>query len=250
MNINTDINVLGSIQDFSLVHIIFHAKNRSKISLQYQQQLASLKVAKTFNRYEKAIRNTYLNFKNDQIKTLFQSIFSAKEFNPEFLPVLFWNASANNELINYLNQEVYFPVLYGGRSTIKNIEVETCIKHLRKTENDLQKWSDKTIATIGSKYLTFLRKFELMEGTQSKKICPYYLSDKWFILFLYWLKAIDPVSNILHSKWLPYAFLEKDLFSERVMKKHFLKYYHFSYNGENLTLEPIYTYGEIYHEFN
>jgi hypothetical protein len=250
VDINTDINVLGSIQDFTMVHIIFHAKNRSKKSLQLQQQLASLKVAKTFDRYENAIQKTFLSYKNDHVKTLFQSILSANEFNPEFLPMLFWNASINNQLINYLNQNVYFPALYSGRTSIKNIEVESCIKDLRKSEQDLQTWSDNTIATIGSKYLTFLRKFHLMEGTQKKKICPYYLNDRWFVLFLYFFKAVDPTSNILQSPWLPYSFLEKDLFIERVIKKQFSKYYHFTYNGEKLALELLFSFGEIYHELD
>jgi len=52
---------------------------------------------------------------------------------------LFWNASANNELFNYLNEKVFFPAFYSGRVVHKNDEVVACIKDLKLTEDDLKK---------------------------------------------------------------------------------------------------------------
>ncbi len=52
----------------------------------------------------------------------------------------------------------------------------------------------------------------------------------------------------MKSDWLEYFYLDRDLFLERVMQKKYSKYYNLYYNGEQLRIEPIKSYQQIYHE--
>ena len=129
----------------------------------------------------------------------------------------------------------------------KQDEVAACLKELKLKETDLQKWSDSTIEVTASKYLTLLKKFNLMVGSVNKTIIHPYLDDKMFILFVYWLVAIETKSNILNSSWLNYCFSEKPFFIERILQKKFIKFFHINYTGDRLSIEPIISYENIYH---
>src|SRR5205085_8375486 len=118
------------------------------------------------------------------------------------LLMLFWNSSVNNDLFNYLNAHVYFPSFYSGRLVIKKEEVAACIKELKETEVIVQGWTIVTIETVARKYLTLLKKFNLMEGSLNKAIIHPYLNDKMFVMFVYWITAIEVRSNLLESEWL------------------------------------------------
>jgi hypothetical protein len=120
-----------------------------------------------------------------------------------------------------------------------------CIKDLKLTEDDLKKWSELTVSVTASKYLTLLKKFGLMEGSRNKNIFHPHLSDRLFVLFVYWISAISDKPNLVHSHWLPYCFSEKQTFLDRLFQKKFSKYYNVVYTGDNLTIEPILSYESI-----
>jgi len=164
--------------------------------------------------------------------------------------MLFWNSSFNNELLHYLNSNVYFPSFYSGRLIIKKEDVNACIKELKETEDVVRAWTILTIETVGRKYLTLLKKFNLMQGSINKSIVHPYLSDKMFILFLYWLTAIESRPNLLESEWLKYSFCERPVFIERLMQKKFARYFQFIYTGDRLTIETIVSYEKIYDAVN
>ena len=210
MNINSDVNILGGLSDFSLIGV-FLKENAKLINDNKAQQLyTNIKTAKSFKRFEKAINNTILKFKNSNIESIVRDVLDGEGISLESLLLLFWNASANNELLDYLNQKVYFPAYYSGRVTINNNEIVACLKELKQAEISIQKWSDSTINTTASKYLTLLKKFNLMEGGLNKTISHRYVSDKALTLFVYWLLAVETKSNILESRWIQYCFSDPE----------------------------------------
>ena len=144
---------------------------------------------------------------------------------------------------------MYFPAYYGGRVTIKTDEVVACLKELRQTEDSLKKWSDSTIETTASKYLTLLKKFRLMEGGFHKTISHRLLNDKALIIFIYWILAEENKSNILDSRWLQYCFSEKETFVQSVMQKKYFKYFNLNYSGDKLQIETTISYEALYYEF-
>lgn len=246
MKINSDINVLGSLPDWNLLNIFL---NESKESIKVGggiHSFTAIKTDKSVKRFENAILATLLKFPNKDVEKLIRSILSIDKISNDSLLLIYWNASFNNELLNYFNQHLYFIAFYSGRITIRQDEVSACLKDLREREQELKKWSDSTIFTTASKYLTLLKKFHLMEGTLNKTIIHPYLSDKMFVVFIYWLKAIEIKSNLLESEWIKYSFLEHTIFIERLLQKKFSKYFQIQYTGDKLSIETLLPYSNIY----
>ena len=247
MKINSDLNILGSLQDLSLITLFWAEKSRGSKSLEDNHVYTSIKTDASFKRFRRAINGTLLKFNNKETNSLVNSFLSADSVSQDSLLMLFWNASVNNDLLHYLNNKVFFPAYYSGRLMIKTKEVEACIKELRETEVLIKKWSAKTVYTVSYKYLALLKKFNLLEGNTHKKILHPYLSDSMFVLFLYWLNVTEIKPNLLESNWLTYSFCEQSFFIERLMQKKFSKYYQFTYTGDNLKIETLISYKEIYY---
>jgi hypothetical protein len=245
LKINSEINVLGSLPDFNLISVFL--KN-SLVALQKSglHSYTSIKTDKSVKRFERAITNTLIKFHNRDIEALFFNALSCEYISPDTLLLLFWNASFNNELLNYLNDHVYFTSFYSGRVTIRQGEVIACIKDLRERETELQRWAATTLETTASKYLTLLKKLNLLEGSRNKSIVHPYLNDKMFLHFVYWVSAIEAKPNLLESKWLKYSFSERGVFIERLMQKKFSKYVQLIYTGDKLTIEPLIPYSTLY----
>ena len=248
MIINTDINILGGLPDFNLITVFLNDSAKSLENSGGHRSYTAIKTDKAVRRFEKAITETLLKFSNEDVGHLMTDILKAESISNDSLYLLFLNASSNNDLFDHLNTSVYFPALYRGRVGIRATEVDACIKELKTTEPALQKWSDSTIEITASKYLTLLKKFNLLEGGVHKTITHTYLSDKMFVFFIYWLHSVEQKSNILESPWLKYCFLENQPFLERIMQKKYARFFNLDYNGERMKIEPIIKYQHIYHE--
>jgi hypothetical protein len=247
MKINTDINILGGLPDWKILKSIWNQPIEEVMMGGSLHTFTSLKTEKSAIRFSKAISATLIKFKNPDIEALCSSFLAENDLSSDSLMLFFWNASANNDLLHYLNQEVYFHALYNGRVRIRQNEVAACLIDLREREPSLQAWSDSTLKATASKYLTLLKKFCLLEGGLVKKITHPYISDKMFIVFVYWLLATESKSNLLESEWLKYVLLEKQIFVERVMQKKYAQYFQLTYTGDRLTIEAVLNYNQIYY---
>jgi len=246
MNINSDINILGGLPDFNLIKLFVSQSVKSLDHGGGHHSYTAISTEKAVKRFERAIRRTLLQFRSIESGTLVKSILDAGAISRNSLVSLFWNASVNNELLYYLNEKLFFPAYYSGRITIRPKEAVACLIELRETETSLQNWSDKTINLTGSKYLTLLKKFGLMEGGQSKTILHPYLNDQMLMIFIYWLLMVETKPNLLDSEWLKYSFLERQVLIERIMQKKFTKFIDIKYSGDKLKIEPTIPYNEIY----
>ena len=239
MNINSDINILGSIANYDLIiNYLRHGNNGFP-------SYTNIKTTQSFGRYERAINSTLLKFKNTNLEVLLKNLLEKEGISINSLLLLFWNSSVNNDFLHYLNSKVFFPALYSGRISIKKDEIIACIRELRSTEIAIQKWTDSTINVSASKYLSFLVKMKLMEGNRTKKISNRFIDDNLLIIFVYWLLAIETKPNILVSKWLQYCLMEKQVFIERITQKKFSKYFTFQYSGDNMKIEPVLKFEEL-----
>lgn len=246
MHINSDINVLGSLPDWNLIKV-FLSEDMDSIKVNGGiHTYTAIKTDKSVQRFEKAIKATLIKNKKIELEAIISPAIKLNTTSTDTLLLLFWNASANNELFFHLNEKVFFPAFYSGRVSIKNDEVVACIKELKQSEVDLKKWSEITIITTASKYLTLLKKFGLMEGSVNKTIVHPHLSDNMFVLFAYWIAEVSDKLNLVNSNWLPYCFSEKQAFLERLLQKKFSKYFNVVYTGDKLSIEPIISYESIY----
>lgn len=247
MNINSDINILGGMPDMNII-MVFLGKTMDELRKGGGiQSFTAIKTDKSVVRFRRAINHCVLKYRNHNVDSLIKSMLLAEGISSNSLLLLFWNTSLNNDLLGYLNRAVFFPAFYSGRITVKQDEVSACIGELRASEPVIQGWSDSTIETTASKYLTLLKKFGLMEGGQNKTIVHPYLDDMMLMLFIYWLKAIEPKSNILESAWLEYSFSEQQVFVERIMQKKYSKFIQLNYTGDNLKIDLTESYENIYH---
>lgn len=248
MKVNTDINILGGMPDYNLIRIYIAGEAKEKSTSEIQLQYTSIKTEKAFKRFQKAIDKSMNSFKSKDLKSMIQTLCNIQEIDETMLIMFFWNMSLNNELFAYLNEKVYFPVLFSGRTILTADEVSNCLKELKQSEIELQKWSDSTIDITASKYLTLLKKLGLLDGSIKKKIIYKSLSEKQFVLFLYWLMQAENTTNIGDSIWMKYGFMEKGSFIERCLQHKYRKYIKVNYNGDILRMEPILTYEEVCHE--
>lgn len=246
MTINSDINVLGSLPDWSLIKVFLTEDMDSINEKGGIHAYTAIKTDKSVRRFEKAIKDTLISFKHPYLEKIVKPAIKSDNISADTLLLLFWNASANNDLLFYLNEQVFFPAFYSGRVSIRTDEVVACIMDLKHQEEAKIKWSDITIKTTASKYLTLLKKFGLMEGAINKSIIHPHLSDEMFVLFAYWIAAISDKPNLVDSGWLQYCFSEKQLFLDRLLQKKFSKYYNVVYTGDKLSIEPIIPYKSIY----
>lgn len=242
MKINSDVNILGGLPSFEV--IIPFLKN--EIMTEPISAFTNIRTAKSVERFEKAIRSTFLTFNSENQKNIVKDILLNEGISNDSLLMLFWHGSYNNELLNSLNSNVFIPAYYSGRIVLKQSEVSAYLHELKTSEKDLKKWSESTIETTASKYLTLLKKFNLLEGSANKKIIHPFLSDKLFILFIYWLLTVESRTNILETQWLRYSFSENEFFVDRVLQKRFSKFVEIKYTGDKLQIKPLIEYTEIY----
>lgn len=245
MNINSDINVLGSMADWHLIRVFMMDKVLYETD-ENIHEYTHVKTQGSVRRFVRAINRTFLQFKNQDVKELYLSLVNGEQLSPDTLLFLFWISASNNDLIRYLTEQVFFPAFYNGRITIRKDEIEACINELKSSEDELQEWTIETVKTTSRKYLTLLRRFGLMEGTKNKEIRHPHLNDKMFILFTYLIVAINETNNLINTPWLPFSFMEKQVFIDRVLQKRYSKFINVVYTGDRMIIEPILPYTEIY----
>ena len=241
MHINSNINILGGLPEFDLIKtFILGFDNQGKSHNEY----SDIRTLKAVNRFKKAIKDSFVSG-NENINNLFLPLLKEKNINENqyFLFLLF---SFNNDLFKYLNDTVFFPVYYSGRRIIKKEEVEICLKDLQKTNETLASWSESTITTTASKYLTLLKKFGLLSGAQKKEIVYKNPTSEEFLVFLYFLIIAEENSNKINSEWIKYSFYENEFFLQKVLEKQLLRYIEVQYNGDNIKLKPIVNYDKLY----
>lgn len=241
MHINSNINILGGLPEFELIKFfLMDSDNQIKSHLEY----SDIRTLKAVNRFKKAIQESFVS-KKAEINDLLLPYLKENSIN-ENLYFLFLLFSFNNDLFKYLNDTVFFPVYYSGRRIIKKEEVEICLKDLQKKNEALANWSDSTITTTASKYLTLLKKFGLLNGVQKKEIIYKNLSSEEFLVFVYFLSIAEKNSNKIHSEWIKYSFYENDFFLQKVLEKQLIRYVEVQYNGDNLKLKPMINYDKLY----
>src|SRR4051812_37550805 len=141
MQINTDINILGGLPDFNLIKIFLY-ENIDSLNKKGSghQTFTKIKTDKSVKRFEKAITATLVSFKSKDVEHLLKSTITAEGISNDCLLIFFWNASINNDLLDYLNTNVYFPAYYSGRLILRKEEVTACIKELKESESIIQNW--------------------------------------------------------------------------------------------------------------
>jgi hypothetical protein len=207
-----------------------------------------IRTAEGRGRFYRGIKSSILKFSNEDHKDLYFSFFYTLDDNYPYNYLIFLLLAQNNLLFRKLSQEVYLKFYFNGKISITGEDIFAYLQYLQEADKVFGElnWTRKTMEPIASKYLTILRKLDLLEGRQKKMIKHIQVTDAELAIFVYVLKACYPeTSNILTSDFLPFSFLTTERFIERVKMIAQNGWFEMSYSGTILNLEPILNYNQL-----
>ena len=189
MKYNTDINIVGSIPDYHLIYKalpLLIAKDDKLIKLLVKDNEFNLRTEKSRKRFLSVLNSAFIN-ENTTINEFVGEIVGSKDVDDKSKALfIFWVFSINNELFRELNNKLFLKYYYHGRAEFPAKDVEAYLKDLINRTEELQgRWSENTISTIASKYLTTLKKLNLLEGTQKKSFCFIRVSDELIVCLIH-----------------------------------------------------------------
>ena len=139
----------------------------------------------------------------------------------------------NSGFLNY-----YFQ----GRAELPKEDVVAYIKDLISRTPELKgKWSEITIDTISSKYLTILKKLNLLDGNNRKKFKYIHLTDEMLAIFIH-IIDFTPLNttNFFKNEYAQFSFVDKNSMLEKFKKVAKKDWIEMQVNGANLSVKGIF----------
>ena len=250
MHYNTDINIIGSIPDYHLIYkalplLLNDPKELENILVTNNE--FDFRTEKSRKRFLSALNSAFVskNKTTDELASDLMLHFKNDE-NAQAL-LLFWLFNTNNKLFFELNRDVFLKYYFQGRAELPKEAVIAYIKDLISRVDDLKgKWSEITIDTIASKYLTILKKLKLLEGNQKKKFTLIRVSDELLAVFIHLIDLLENrKGNFLEDDFLGFTFISKDNILDRLKrigKKDWVK---INFNGVTLQVESVFNNNNI-----
>ena len=248
---NTDINIIASIPDFNLITDVIgdYAQGKSEDYVYdkiFTQNIYGIRTGKSRDRFLRAVKGVFLEFKTEDHKIVFYSLFK----NPGFLQVkkmsLFYQFAINNDLFFDISSNVYLKLYQAGRLTADKAEFVSYLYALRDEGSEIQNWADTTIEKVASKYLTLLKKIDFLRGRAKKEFCNITLDDYTVVYVIYLIKSLgDSGSNMLNNPYIPLLMLNKNNLSDRLKKISLVDYFTVSTLGYDLKVDLKYKHEEI-----
>lgn len=150
---------------------------------------------------------------------MFLSTISSDEFSQkEKLLVLFWQLVYGNALFARVTNEVFMKAVYQGKSSLSVIDVLSLLYYIKETEVGELDWSEETLKTTASKYLTILKKLNLADGKATKEICHPIITGQLFVYFIRWMIFTCPDNRTLENPFAMFGFMDKRSIIERLKK--------------------------------
>jgi len=243
---NSDINIIGGIPDYQLIFKAIELYTSGKDTMEdaiIKHNEFDFKTENARKRFLAAVNSTFLNFHNEDHEALITALFTHTMSLETKQLILFWQFSLSNRLFFEISRDVFVKNYFSGRVSFPKEDVVAYLKDLIANTSELKdKFTEKTINTIASKYLTVLKKLDLLEGRQKKTFKHIQVSNDALVIFLHLLKAIDPSgSDILKNKYLSLSMVPLDSFTERVKQLAKKDLVNMSFNGVALKVDTIHT---------
>ena len=250
MNYNTDINIIGSIPDFHLIYmalpLLIDKPNELQNILVTNNEF-NFRTEKSRKRFLSALNSAFIN-KSNSINELSGSLIDFyKNDESSQAIILFWLFSFNNRLFFELNRDIFLKYFLQGRAELPKETIVAYIKDLISKNEDLKgKWSDITIDTIASKYLTTLKKLKLLEGNKKKKFVFVRVTDELLAIFVHLINLLeDKKSNFLEDELLNFSFISKENILDRLKKIGKKDWIKMNYTGIALNVEASFETNKI-----
>lgn len=224
MKYNTDINIIGSIPDYNLIYralplLISSPKEIEGFLVKNNEY--DFRTEKSRKRFLAVLKSTFINHEKSELNLLVGRLINKFSSNQQSQALLiFWVFNIQNALFFELNQSLFLNYYYQGRSDLPKDDVIAYIKDLISRTPELKgKWSEITIDTIASKYLTILKKLDLVDGILKKKFKYIHLSDEMLAIFVHIIDIVKiSTSNFIENDYTQLAFIDKKSLIEKLKK--------------------------------
>ena len=188
-NYNTTINVIGGLRDCGVISKAIEAhfsdEDTLKDLISGRNEL-NLRTERSRIRIERAIKEAFLSFKNQDHRDLIQSVFTGNVLQPEKELILFWQFALSNRLFLEISSRVFVKVYFSGRTNLSKDDIIAYLKEFLSLNRQLNlKWSESTINTLSTKYLNLMTKLNFLEGERTKSYRHIKISAESLVLFLY-----------------------------------------------------------------
>jgi len=247
---NTDINIIGGIPDYHLIYKALPLLINDNAELQkilVTSNEFSFRTVKSRKRFLAVINSAFIT-DNQPINILTANLIKHLKYDEKAQAIiLFWLFSINNTLFYELNRDVFLRYYFQGRAELPKDDVIAYLKDLISRNKQLKgKWSEITIDTIASKYLTILKKLHLLEGKQKKSFCFVNISDELLAAFIHIYKLMNNrKSNILDDEFLPFSLISRENILDRLKKIGKKDWIKMNYTGTSLNVEGSFNVNEI-----
>jgi hypothetical protein len=247
---NTDINILGGIPDYGLIYtalpLLVEGEDDLYNSLVNNNEF-DFRTEASRKRFFALLKSAFIS-KNADVNLLSVNLIQhLKNDEKSKAQVLFWLFSLNNRLFYELNRDVFLKYFFQGRAELPKADVVAYLKDKIATTEELKgKWSDITVDTVASKYLSVLKKLHLLEGVKKKTFCFVRLSDEMLAVFLHFYTYTHKNSNnILEEDFFNFSFISKDNAVARLKKIGKKDWIKMNYTGTSLRVEGSFKPNEI-----
>jgi hypothetical protein len=241
---NTDINTIGSIRDYRMIHKLLSLFAQNKMSeieaIFVHMNEFDFRTEKTRKRFLLAAQSAFIVFKNERHEAFIKALFQKNLPDDLKQRILFWQLNFSNPLFQKITEDVFIKTYFSGRISLPKEEIEAYLKELIHEHEELKsKWSDITIEHLASKYLTILKKLDLMDGSAVKQFKQIHISREALIVYLYLYMSANPDnSNILSNYDYLMTFTTKESLIEKIKQLSLKGLIEMSYNGINLNIAP------------
>lgn len=241
--INSDINIIGSIPDFSLIQAALElfAQGKGQVDLKelvVTNNTFDFRTESARTRFLAAVSGSILVFANETHKSLIENLFNTPGQEAIKRKVIFWQLLFGNELFLSISKNVYAKAYFSGRTTLNGKEVFAYLKDLQIVSPKLKSFSDSTLVMIASKYLTILKKLEMVNGVVRKRIVNVRLAEYEILFFVYLVMNVDSSNrDILKNPYRDFFFMDKSELVQALKNIKYMPFIDLTSTGETLNVE-------------
>lgn len=239
---NTDINTIGSIRDYRMIHKLLSLYAQDKMNeteaVFVHLNEFDFRTEKTRKRFLSAAQSAFIVFNNPEHEAFIKELFLQKLPDDLKQRILFWQLNFSNPLFHKITEDVFIKTYYSGRISMPKEEVKAYLIELISKHDELKnKWTDITIDNLASKYLTILKKLDLMEGSAVKKFKHIYLSREALLIYLYLYMAAEPEKrNLFGNQEYLLTFTSKESLVEKIKNLSVKGLIHVAMSGISLNI--------------
>lgn len=225
---------MGSIPDYnSMIEYIIEEQSGAKGVGSFQ-----FRTAKSLNRFIAGMEESLLLFRDAKHKKLFYDGLKSTELSgKDKLMIVFWQLLYGNIMFREITGEVFMKAVYQGRSSLSVEDVYSFVRHLKNQHPEEIDWSDLTLKTIASKYLTAMKKFGLADGGTRKEICYPSIGNSLFVYFIRWCQCVCPENRTISNEFIKFGFFDTMTLISRLKKIDFMQYWDIAQIGEEITID-------------